>query len=96
MGRRAISTALPAGRVLLTAGEAARTLDGAINTSGVIRAGSSVGRGGRIQLLGRGGADVRVSGEIDASGRARGGAIDATGRAVTVAAGAEIAVKLTL
>jgi filamentous hemagglutinin family protein len=82
-----------AGRVLLTAGEAARTLDGAINTSGVIRAGSSAGRGGRIELVGRGGAGVRVSGTLDASGRARGGAIDVTGRAVTIATGADIAAR---
>ncbi len=41
------------GRVVLTAGAAAGTLDAAINTSGVIRARSGSGKGGTIELTGQ-------------------------------------------
>ncbi len=61
------------GRVLLTAADAARTLDAAINTTGVIRARSGSATGGRIELIGRGNGAVRIAGTLDASGGRRGG-----------------------
>lgn len=76
------------GRVLLTAGEAARTLDAAINTGGVVRA-----RGGRIEIVGRGGGKVRVSGTLDADGGARGGSVTLTGESVAVEAGSRISAR---
>jgi filamentous hemagglutinin family protein len=74
------------GRVLLTAGDAARALDGAINTSGIIRATSGTGDGGRIELVGRGSGKIRVAGTLDASGRSRGGTVAVTGAEVEVGA----------
>ncbi len=56
------------GRVVLSAGAAAGALDAAINTTGVIRAASATGDGGRVELVGRGAGKVRVAGEIDVSG----------------------------
>ncbi|TVQ34920.1 MAG: filamentous hemagglutinin N-terminal domain-containing protein [Geminicoccaceae bacterium] len=79
----------PGGQVLLTAGDAARTLDGAINTSGVIRAASAEADGGSIALLGRGAGAVQVAGLIDASGNL-GGDVTVTGETVRLTADARI------
>lgn len=78
------------GRVLLTAGGAAGMLDGVINTSGITRAVSGSGSGGQIELVGRGGGVVQVSGELDASGAAQGGTISVTGEEVVLQAGARL------
>jgi filamentous hemagglutinin family protein len=78
------------GRVLLSAGDAARTLDAAINTSGTIRAASARGHGGAIRLEGRGDGAVRIAGALDASGAKRGGAVAATGQTVELAPAARI------
>lgn len=78
------------GRVLLSAGAAAEALEAAINTSGVIRATSGSGRGGRIELAARGRGRVAVSGRLDASGAEAGGAIDVTGAAVDIGRGAVV------
>ena len=67
------------GRVVLSAGGASGALDSVINTSGVIRASSSTGQGGRIQLVGRGGGKVRVGGRLEAKGATQGGRIEVTG-----------------
>lgn len=75
------------GQVLLSAGDAASVLDTAINTSGVIRATSRSGTGGTIGIIGRGTGKVRVGGSVSARGAAKGGAITATGRDLTIAAG---------
>ena len=80
-------------RVLLSAGAAAQALDAAINTSGVIRADAGTGRGGRIELVARGGGRVRISGTLDASGAAEGGDIVATGARVDVASAARVAAR---
>ena len=78
------------GLVVLSAGEAARSLESAVNTSGVIRARSGVDRGGRIELIGRGNAGVRITGKLDAAGERRGGDVVVTGRSVTVGGDARI------
>jgi filamentous hemagglutinin family protein len=78
------------GRVLLTAGAAAAVLDGAINTTGLIRAASAEGQGGTVELIGRGGTGVVVDGTIDASGTT-GGAVTATGATVHLTADARVA-----
>lgn len=72
------------GRVLLTAGGAAGMLDSVINTSGVTRAVGESGTGGRIELVGRGGGTVNVSGQLDASGSGTGGSITVTGEEVNL------------
>ena len=79
------------GRVLLTAGGAARALDAAINTTGVIRATSGEGSGGRIELIGRGRGTVRVGGRLDASGAGDGGSVTVTGQTVALTGAARIA-----
>ncbi len=81
------------GRVILTAGQAARTLDAAINTSGVIRASSGSDRGGSIELVGRGGGKVRVSGTLEANAAGTGGTIAVTGKSVAIETGARISAQ---
>jgi filamentous hemagglutinin family protein len=71
------------GRVLLTAGGASGALDGVINTSGLIRASSSVGTGGQVELVGRGNVRVELGGRVEAGGE-KGGDIAVTGREVDV------------
>jgi filamentous hemagglutinin family protein len=78
------------GRVVISAGAAARTLDAAINTDGVIRAASVRGDGGRVELTGRGAGEVRIAGEIDVSGGRRGGEVTATGAGIEIARAARI------
>ncbi len=78
------------GRVVLTAGAAAQALNGVINTSGVIRAGSAHSAGGSIELLGRGAANVVVEGRLDASGGSQGGRIDVTGGRVALTSTARL------
>lgn len=78
------------GRVVLTAGAAAQVLDGVINTSGVIRAGSSRAGGGSIELLARDAADVVVAGHLDAAGATTGGRIEISGSAVTLTGAARL------
>ncbi|MFW5679520.1 MAG: MBG domain-containing protein, partial [Pseudomonadota bacterium] len=78
------------GYVLLSAGEAARTLDGAINTSGVIRAADAEASGGTIELVGRGSGEVRLAGTLEASGAADGGAVTVTGETVRLDSTARI------
>jgi filamentous hemagglutinin family protein len=78
------------GRVVISAGAAARTLDAAINTTGAIRANSIAGDGGRIEIIGRGAGAVRIAGPVEATGSARGGDIAATGASVEIAPGARI------
>jgi filamentous hemagglutinin family protein len=78
------------GRVLLTAGAATQALDSVINTSGVIRAGAARHAGGTIEILGRDGAGVAVSGSLDARGGTQGGRIDVTGASVALADGARV------
>ncbi len=81
---------IEAGRVLLTAADAARTLDAAINTTGVIRARSGSATGGRIELIGRGSGAVRISGTLDASGGRRGGEVTVTGGKLAIGPQARI------
>jgi filamentous hemagglutinin family protein len=81
------------GRVVLTAGGAAAALDAVINTSGVIRATSGHGNGGRIELTGSGGGTVRVAGTLDASGSAGGGSVDVTGARVTIEPSARVVAR---
>jgi filamentous hemagglutinin family protein len=78
------------GRVVLTAGAAAQTLDGVINTRGVIHAGSARAAGGSIELLGRDAANVVVAGRLDAAGGSQGGRIDVTGARVALTSGARL------
>ncbi|WP_299401783.1 S-layer family protein [uncultured Roseobacter sp.] len=73
------------GRVLLSAGGAAGVLDSVINTSGIIRATSGTGSGGRVELIGRGGGKVQVAGTIDATGQTSGGTVHITGASVDLA-----------
>ena len=73
------------GRVILSAGAASGALDAAINTTGVIRAASTRGDGGRVELVARGGGKVRIAGEIDVSGSRSGGEVTATGAGIDVA-----------
>ncbi|MCB1374782.1 MAG: filamentous hemagglutinin N-terminal domain-containing protein [Rhodobacteraceae bacterium] len=82
-----------AGRVLLTAGDAASAIDSVINTTGVIRAGSSSGSGGRIELIGRGSGKVRIGGTVSASGATGGGSVAITGESVAVAGAARIGAR---
>lgn len=74
------------GRVVITAGAAAAALDAAINTGGLIRAD---GRRGRIEIVGRGKAAVRVTGVL----RATGGTVSVAARDVTVARQATLAAR---
>lgn len=78
------------GRVVLSADSAARALDAAINTTGMIRA-TSQAEGGRIEIVGRGAGKVRIGGVLDASGGRRGGSVTATGTAIEIAGRARIA-----
>ncbi|WP_424934061.1 MBG domain-containing protein, partial [Amaricoccus macauensis] len=78
------------GTVILSAGAASDALDGAINTSGIVRAGSASGGKGLIRIEGRGKARVEVSGTLDASGSDQGGAIEVTGKDIAVTDGARI------
>jgi filamentous hemagglutinin family protein len=80
------------GRVLMTAGAARDAVEGAINTSGIIRATASSGAGGRVELIGRGAGKVRVRGEIDASG-AEGGSVTVTGETVELGERARVAAR---
>lgn len=78
------------GRVLITAGGAAGMLDSVINTSGVTRAVSGSGTGGRIELVGRGGGQVNVAGTLQASGATQGGQITVTGETVALTGSASV------
>jgi filamentous hemagglutinin family protein len=78
------------GRVVLTAGAAAQALNGVINTSGVIRAGSARSAGGSIELLGRDAANVVVAGRLDTGGGSQGGRIDVTGGRVALTSTARL------
>jgi filamentous hemagglutinin family protein len=78
------------GRVLLSAGAAAGAVDAAINTSGVIRAASASGAGGRVELVGRSSGAVTVAGRIEAGGATSGGAVTITGERVAIASSARI------
>ena len=78
------------GSVVLTAGAASGALDGVINTSGLIRASSSTGAGGRVVLSGRGGGEVDVSGRVEAKGATDGGEIWVTGETVRVSSIADL------
>lgn len=81
-----------AGRhVLLSAGEAASALDAAINTGGIIRAGSG-SDGGSIEVR-AGGGKARVSGTLDASGTRSGGAVTVTGTRIEVSGSARISAR---
>jgi filamentous hemagglutinin family protein len=78
-----------AGQVLLSAGSASGVLDGVINTSGLVRAGSASATGGQIRL--EGASDVRVAGRMDASGERAGGTIEVSGRSIALAPTADLA-----
>ncbi|MBW4707473.1 filamentous hemagglutinin N-terminal domain-containing protein [Roseobacter sp. YSTF-M11] len=78
------------GRVLISAGGAAGVLDTVINTSGIIRAASGTDAGGRVELIGRGGGQVNVSGAIEATGQSTGGSVRITGETVNLARSAEV------
>ena len=89
-----------AGKVVMTAAAANNVVNSVINTTGVIEAKSLVSKGGKIVLTGAG-ADVKVAGKVDASGKTGGGEIkiggdvkgaDTLAKAATVdiAEGAEI------
>jgi filamentous hemagglutinin family protein len=78
------------GHVVLTAGDAASAIDNVINTTGVIRAASSSGSGGTIELIGRGTGTVRIGGTVSARGKTRGGSVAITGETVAVTKSARI------
>ncbi len=63
-----------AGQVVMTAATASNVVNSVINTSGVIEAKGLVAKGGEIILTG-GGAAVKVSGKVDASGKTGGGKV---------------------
>ncbi len=78
--------------VLVTAPVAKAVLDQVINLSGTIQADTVAEQGGRIVLLGQGGA-VELSGSLSAQGAAigqRGGTIEVLGDSVHLADGARI------
>ncbi len=79
-----------AGQVVISAGNAAQALDNVINTTGVIRASSGTGDGGRIHLSGQGTGRVRIASTLDASGSGRGGEISITGAKVHIVSGASV------
>lgn len=88
-GKVSQSGQVTGGRVLLSAGGAAGILDSVINTSGITRAVSGTGQGGRIELVGRGGGAVSVGGTLVANGSS-GGQIDITGAQIAVQQDARI------
>ena len=75
------------GTVILTAGAAVSALESVINTSGIIRAGGTAGKGGQIRITGRGKGRIELNGSLDASGTVKGGAISVAGGS-TIAVGA--------
>lgn len=75
------------GTVILTAKQASRVLDNAINMSGIVRANSVGVRNGKIVLFGGSKGRVNVSGKIRARGKRRGqrgGRVHITGQKVAI------------
>ena len=78
------------GSVVMTASQASRVLDTAINMTGVAQANSVGVRNGRIVLGGGGAGRVRVSGQVSARGETagtRGGTVHVTSEEVAVEQG---------
>lgn len=75
------------GTVILTAKQASRVLDNAINMSGIVRANSVGVRNGKIVLFGGNKGRVNVSGKIRARGKRRGqrgGRVHITGQKIAI------------
>jgi filamentous hemagglutinin family protein len=84
----------PGGSVLLSAHAASGLVEDVVRQSGRVSANTdaATGRAGQVAIRGQGGA-VRIEGMVEAAGQApgtRGGRVEATGSAVTLAPGARI------
>ncbi len=82
------------GQVQISAATAQRLLDNVINVGGVVRATSFAASAGRISLLGDSGTRVTLNGTLDVSGESA-GAIEATGRELTLQRGASLDASAT-
>lgn len=79
------------GRVQLSVATVKQLVDNLINLSGTVRATSFTSAPGLISLHGDANTRVNVSGTVDASGDARGGRIEVTGREVNLQSGSSLA-----
>ncbi|MCT0313113.1 two-partner secretion system adhesin CdrA [Pseudomonas aeruginosa] len=77
------------GSVLITAEQASRVVDNAVNLSGVILARGTEVRAGSVALVSKSG-DIQVAGKIDVSGPKSGGDVLVSGQQVALASTASI------
>nr|EKW6181096.1 filamentous hemagglutinin N-terminal domain-containing protein [Pseudomonas aeruginosa] len=82
------------GSVLITAEQASRVVDNAVNLSGVILARGTEVREGSVALVSKSG-DIQVAGKIDVSGPKSGGDVLVSGQQVALASTASIDVSAT-
>ncbi|MBG6567725.1 filamentous hemagglutinin N-terminal domain-containing protein [Pseudomonas aeruginosa] len=80
------------GSVLITAEQASRVVDNAVNLSGVILARGTEVREGSVALVSKSG-DIQVAGKIDVSGPKSGGDVLVSGQQVALASTASIAAR---
>ncbi|MCW8031311.1 MBG domain-containing protein [Pseudomonas aeruginosa] len=77
------------GSVLITAEQASRVVDNAVNLSGVILARGTEVREGSVALVSKSG-DIQVAGKIDVSGPKNGGDVLVSGQQVVLASSASV------
>ncbi|MGV8643124.1 hypothetical protein ACV35T_26885, partial [Pseudomonas aeruginosa] len=77
------------GSVLITAEQASRVVDNAVNLSGVILARGTEVREGSVALVSKSG-DIQIAGKIDVSGPKNGGDVLVSGQQVALASTASI------